>query len=114
LATTVRAVALVGHLGFFCVRKGCDEAEAPEDSAGLIGCEVGPVEARQSGQDLLWRETASCDNHIVLVNRLGEDACDGLFDDLRPQVERLVGDAECRHLRIVVSDTSLRNRLWKP
>lgn len=60
-------------------RSSGGKAEAGQRAAGLMGCEVGPVEPGDQGQDLLGRPASAVDHHEVLLDRLGQRSPEGRF-----------------------------------
>src|SRR5438105_1732791 len=70
------------------------EAEAAEDPPRLMSGEVGPVEARDAGENLLRRIPPATDDDVVLPDRIREHSRDSFFDAFGIKLEDVAGDRE--------------------
>ena len=76
----------------------CREAEPLEDPSRLVRREVGAVEPGHAREDLLRRVAPPADDDVVLVDRVGQDACDGVGYGLGREVEAPSGHAMSGHV----------------
>jgi hypothetical protein len=91
------SLALV--LGVVPSGRACShEAEPLEDAAGLVSGEIGSVEARRAGEDLLGREAAAPHNHVMLSHRIGQPTGYAALDLAALELDVLAGDLEMWHV----------------
>ncbi len=66
-----------------------DESEPPQNSPRLVGREVGPIKAGCAGKHLLGREAAAANNHVVLLQWVGQKVEDATLDVRMLELELL-------------------------
>jgi hypothetical protein len=78
-------------------------------------CEVGAIQAGDRSYDLFRRIPPAADNHVVLVQRLGQSPLHGLRDRSSLKLEPLSrDDGGSARPRFGFSDSSLRHRRSVP
>jgi hypothetical protein len=90
------------------VRASSGKPEPGQDSTGLVGREVGSIEAGRAGDDLLRRVSAPTYDNVVLLDRLRQHPFDGSLDSVGLELDAMTRNLESRHiLRSVLTELYL-------
>jgi len=88
LPTLMRKIRIRLGVGFRVARETCgSEAESQEDSACLMRREVGSIQAGGARDDLLRRVAPATHDHVVLLDRFGQDASQSLLDSIAVELD---------------------------
>ncbi|HMD25560.1 MAG TPA: hypothetical protein VKH61_15795, partial [Streptosporangiaceae bacterium] len=90
--TTHQARRALTRLGFPAARAASSRehhlraAQAGQGAARLVRREIGPIEPRYQGQDLLGRPAPPVDHHEVLMDRIRQDTLQCCLHDVAVQL----------------------------
>jgi hypothetical protein len=74
------------------------EAEPHQDATGLMRREICAIEPGRAGDHLLWRIPSPVYDHVVLPDRIGKLAADGVLDPIPVELEVVPRDRELCHV----------------
>jgi hypothetical protein len=80
------------------LRSSGDKAKPFQNSSGLVGSEVRPIESGGACKHLLRGKPTTANDDVVLMERIGQLAMHALLDSVGLEIELLSRDSKAGHV----------------